>query len=112
VRASNNAKFHFDTAAGWYLVLCFYGSARLEKSRAAPARMTARSDFFDDERAAFRGSIEPGDKAQARVMRVIPGPTISGISSARSAGSTCPLEGPDADKGAKCNPFQPDRGTL
>ena len=32
VRASNNAKFHFDTAAGRYLVLCFYGSAAIEKS--------------------------------------------------------------------------------
>lgn len=107
VRASNNAKFHFDTAAGRYLVLCFYGSAGLEKSRAVLAHMTGRADFFDDERAAFFGvSIDPGDEAEARVAQVIPGfryfwdfeREVSRLYGAL-------LEEPDADNVAKYSPF-------
>ncbi len=72
--ATSNPKFHFNMAAGRYLVLCFFGSGAIEKNMKAVAHMTARRDLFDDQTASFFGiSIDTADKAQNRVQQVLPG---------------------------------------
>lgn len=72
--ATNNPRFNFGSIAGRYVVLSFFGSAGIAKNREAVAHMTARRDWFDDERASFFGvSIDPADEAQGRVQQMIPG---------------------------------------
>jgi peroxiredoxin/predicted 2-oxoglutarate/Fe(II)-dependent dioxygenase YbiX len=73
-RSTNNPKFHFDTTAGRYLVLCFFGSASVEKNLQAIEHITAIKDFFNDERASFFGiSIDPSDESLGRVTQSVPG---------------------------------------
>lgn len=74
--ASNNPIFHFNVAAGRYLVLSFYGSTAIEKNGHAIAFMTgeAMRHYFDDEKISFFGvSIDPADRDQRRVREMIPG---------------------------------------
>ena len=74
VRSTNNDNFYFDTAAGRYLALCFFGSAAGEHPRRALEHMTARRDFFNDVTAAFFGvSTDPSDETSGRVKQVVPG---------------------------------------
>ncbi len=74
-RSTNNPNFNFDTAAGRYLVLCFYGSAAT--SNAAPVLrqiVSALRPRFDDEKVAFFGiSVDPKDEAESRVQQMEPG---------------------------------------
>lgn len=73
-RTPTNPRYAFDTAAGRYLVLCFFGSARDAQSRAALAAALAKPSIFDDQRACFFGvSNDPTDETEARVENVIPG---------------------------------------
>lgn len=73
-RSSNRPSFKFDTLAGRYVVLTFFGSAALEKNQKALAHIHSRTDIFDDQRAIFFGvSITPGDESQGRVQQSIPG---------------------------------------
>ena len=41
-RATSNARYHFDSVAGRYVVLCFYGSAAQPLSRAVLDGFLAR----------------------------------------------------------------------
>src|SRR5262245_30691249 len=69
-----NPKFAFDTAAGRYIVLCFYGSAAAAHSQAALKSVLAHRHLFDDVRACFFGvSLDPKDEADKRVVNVYPG---------------------------------------
>lgn len=73
-RTPSNPRYAFDTAAGRYLVLCFFGSAKDARSRTAVSAAFAREDLFDDERACFFGvSNDPTDETEARVANRIPG---------------------------------------
>ncbi len=71
-RSTTNPQYNFDTAAGRYLVLCFFGSSH---HPAAPpvldAVMNAPS-IFNDERASFFGvTADPADAG--RVAERMPG---------------------------------------
>lgn len=69
-----NPRYAFDTAAGRYLVLCFYHSADAPQARQALAAVHARTDLFDDRFASFFGvSTDPRDGDAARLATRIPG---------------------------------------
>lgn len=73
-RAMTNPSYVFDTAAGRYLVLLFFGTAGNEHSAAALAAVKARQDLFDDMHASFFGvSVDPADLAEARIAEQYPG---------------------------------------
>ncbi len=72
--SSVNAKFNFETLAGMYVVLGFFGSATSELAQKAMAAVMARKDMFDDVRACFFGiSANPDDYKEKRLKQVIPG---------------------------------------
>jgi peroxiredoxin len=69
-----NPQFRFDSIAGRYIVLCFFGTAADPHSRHVLGDILANRHVFDDERACFFGvSIDPDDEAQPRVQNVVPG---------------------------------------
>jgi peroxiredoxin len=73
-RATSNANYAFDTAAGRYVVLCFYASAGDAVGRAAIESVLAHRTQFDDERCCFFGvSLDPRDEAEGRVRESLPG---------------------------------------
>jgi predicted 2-oxoglutarate/Fe(II)-dependent dioxygenase YbiX/peroxiredoxin len=73
-RSVTNPRYAFDSAAGRYLVLCFFGSAADPHARAALQAAYDRPDIFDDRRTCFFGvSIDPEDEAAGRVSNRIPG---------------------------------------
>ncbi|MGF1630197.1 MAG: 2OG-Fe(II) oxygenase family protein [Kiloniellaceae bacterium] len=73
-RSFGNPRYAFDTAAGRYIVLCFFGSASDPHSQAAIAAARRRPDFFDDKTGCFFGvSIDPADEAEKRVSDSYPG---------------------------------------
>ena len=73
-RSMGNANYAFDTAAGRYIVLCFFISAADATGKAAIAAAKAMPDFFNDDTAAFFGvSADPGDEQQARIAESYPG---------------------------------------
>lgn len=73
-RTPANPRYAFDTAAGRYLVLCFFGSAKDAQSKAALAAAFARGDLFDDQHACFFGvSNDPSDETEGRVANKVPG---------------------------------------
>ncbi|HWA23540.1 MAG TPA: 2OG-Fe(II) oxygenase [Caulobacterales bacterium] len=72
-RSTSNPDFVFDTTAGRYIVLCFFGS---ESDQAARGRILSflkqNRNFFDDEKASFFGvSIDPAD--ETRLKADLPG---------------------------------------
>lgn len=73
-RSTSNPRYVFDTAAGRWIVLCFFGTAGDPASQAALAAVAANRDLFDDERACFFGvSLDPRDEAERRVVEAMPG---------------------------------------
>jgi peroxiredoxin/predicted 2-oxoglutarate/Fe(II)-dependent dioxygenase YbiX len=73
-RATGNPRYTLDTAAGRYLVLCFYASSADPLSRAALDAVEANRVLFDDDRACFFGvSLDPRDEAEGRVRALLPG---------------------------------------
>ncbi|HEX2137117.1 MAG TPA: 2OG-Fe(II) oxygenase, partial [Microvirga sp.] len=73
-RSFGNPRYAFDTAAGRYLVMCFFGSAADPSGRRAVDAVLANRRFFDDTRASFFGvSLDPGDEAEGRVQDSYPG---------------------------------------
>jgi predicted 2-oxoglutarate/Fe(II)-dependent dioxygenase YbiX/peroxiredoxin len=73
-RSFANPRYAFDTAAGRYLVLCFYGTAADEQSRAAIAEVMRARSLFDDRHSAFFGvSADPQDEKDRRVADAYPG---------------------------------------
>ena len=74
-RSTNNPAFHFDTAAGRYLVLSFYGSAAVERNAAVIAYVSTKlRPLFNDDNIAFFGvSIDPNDETEQRVKQMDPG---------------------------------------
>ncbi|MFN4057479.1 MAG: 2OG-Fe(II) oxygenase [Roseinatronobacter sp.] len=73
-RCMGNPQYSFDSAAGRYLVLCFYGSGKDEHSTAALQAVMARPDLFNDVRASFFGvSLDPRDEHEGHIQNSIPG---------------------------------------
>jgi predicted 2-oxoglutarate/Fe(II)-dependent dioxygenase YbiX/peroxiredoxin len=73
-RSVANPRYAFSSAAGRYLVLCFFGSASEAHAEAALKAAYGRSDIFNDDRACFFGvSIDPEDETSGRVTNRIPG---------------------------------------
>lgn len=73
-RSVSNPRYAFDSAAGRYLVLCFFGSATDPHAQAALAAAYARPDVFNDDRVCFFGvSNDPDDETSGRVKNRIPG---------------------------------------
>lgn len=73
--STNNEQFHFDAAAGRYVVLCFFGSAAIEKNARALDYVTGElRPLFNDEHVSFFGvSIDPADRQRQRVRQMTPG---------------------------------------
>jgi predicted 2-oxoglutarate/Fe(II)-dependent dioxygenase YbiX/peroxiredoxin len=73
-RSIANPAFAFDTAAGRYIVLCFFGSAADPKAKAALSAIQSNRALFDDYRASFFGvTVDPTDLSEGRVRELLPG---------------------------------------
>jgi peroxiredoxin/predicted 2-oxoglutarate/Fe(II)-dependent dioxygenase YbiX len=73
-RTASNPSFHFDTVAGRYLVLCFFGSAADQAGRAMLGFADEHRRFFDDRKLAFFGiSHDRSDEEQGRLPEALPG---------------------------------------
>src|SRR5262249_31928525 len=58
-----NPRYHFDSVAGRYIVLCFFGSAATAAIGGMLAAIRQRADLFEDEHASFFGvSCDPDDQ--------------------------------------------------
>src|SRR5581483_166391 len=67
-------QFHFNSVAGRYVLLCFFGSAAAEPGRRVLADFTALRARFDDETVCFFGvSTDPADRESGRVRDELPG---------------------------------------
>lgn len=70
----NNPRYHFDSVAGRYIALCFFGSAGNPAIAQMLAALRRRGDVFDDDQASFFGvSADPGDEREKRAEERIPG---------------------------------------
>ena len=73
-RSSTNPRYAFDTVAGRYVVLCFFGSAADDATRAALQAIHADGHVFDDTKAAFFAvSSDPADEQEQRISDRFPG---------------------------------------
>lgn len=73
-RSPVNPRYAIDTAAGRYLVLCFFGSSTTPRAQAALRTVAEATTLFDDEHAAFFGiTIDPADEAPGRLVERYPG---------------------------------------
>lgn len=73
-RSFSNPRYAFDTAAGRYIVFCFFGSAARAHSQAAIQAARSRRQFFDDTTASFFGvSLDHTDEREKRVFDSFPG---------------------------------------
>jgi len=71
-RTSANPRYHFDTVAGRWIVLCFLGSAANDALGSRLQAVLADADRYDDSHLSFFGvSIDPGDAA--RLQDRVPG---------------------------------------
>lgn len=69
-RATGKDNFKFDTVAGRYIVLMFFGSGAVPAHAQAIQHVLARRDLIDGTRGAFFGvSIEPQDEANGRLQQ-------------------------------------------
>ncbi|HEY1382701.1 MAG TPA: hypothetical protein VGF43_03755, partial [Dongiaceae bacterium] len=67
-RSTSNPRYAFDTVAGRWVVLCFFGTAGDADGKRALAAVAANRALFDDERACFFGvSLDPDDEVMQRV---------------------------------------------
>ena len=73
-RCTSNPSYSFDTVAGRYIVLCFFGSASDEAGRAALDFAQAHPALFDDARVSFFGvSMDPENQRSGRVKESLLG---------------------------------------
>jgi peroxiredoxin len=73
-RSYGNPRYAFHTAAGRYIVLCFFASAAHPDGSAALGAVQANRQCFDDTRASFFGvSLDAADETEGRVRDSIPG---------------------------------------
>jgi peroxiredoxin len=73
-RSPINPRFQFNTVAGRFVLLSFFGSTAESRGAALWTEVNRRRHEFDDERLAFFGvSIDPQDERQSRVVENLPG---------------------------------------
>jgi predicted 2-oxoglutarate/Fe(II)-dependent dioxygenase YbiX/peroxiredoxin len=73
-RSTSNPAYSFDTVAGRYVVLCFFGSAADPAAQAALHAVQAHRALLDDTRACFFGvSLDPADGRSGRLQESLPG---------------------------------------
>ncbi len=73
-RASINPRYQFDTIAGRYVILCFFGSADNPESRRVLADIMQNQQRFDIENFFFLGvTADPSDEKTGRVTQQWPG---------------------------------------
>ena len=73
-RTEMRERFVFDTVAGHYLVLCFFGSSADPVSAKVLALLAASRSRFDDTNLSFFGvTVDPEDERQRRVSASVPG---------------------------------------
>lgn len=73
-RSTTNQQYVFDTAAGRYLVLCFFLSAGDEGGRAMLQILDEERRLFDDAKMAFFGvTVDPADLERTAVTEKLPG---------------------------------------
>jgi predicted 2-oxoglutarate/Fe(II)-dependent dioxygenase YbiX/peroxiredoxin len=73
-RSTGNPNYAFHTAAGRYVVLCFYASAADAQGSAAIQKVLANRRRFDDDQFCFFGvSLDPLDEREGRVSESLPG---------------------------------------
>ena len=73
-RCTSNERYAFDTVAGRYIAMCFFGSAGHASGQARLEAVLEMRPRFDDQRLAFFGvSVDPADEASARVREALPG---------------------------------------
>lgn len=71
---TSNPEYSFDTTAGRYVVLCFFGSAADATGVAALNAVMSRRALFDDRNMCFFGvSVDPSDRDSQRVRASMPG---------------------------------------
>jgi predicted 2-oxoglutarate/Fe(II)-dependent dioxygenase YbiX/peroxiredoxin len=73
-RATTNPRYVFDSAAGRFLVLCFFGSSTDPQARDALNAVRQNRHLFDDQRASFFGvTLDTRDEGAAEVTEQLPG---------------------------------------
>lgn len=71
---SGNPQFSFDTVAGRYILMLFFGSAGQPHARAALDLVAREAALFDDSKACFFGvTTDRADEAEGRIAQAIPG---------------------------------------
>src|SRR6478735_8927062 len=73
--STSNPNYAFDTAAGRYLVLCFFGTAsdKVGQEALAAFQEQHRALFDDDKIAIFGVSFDPSDASERRAREDMPG---------------------------------------
>lgn len=73
-RSTSNPNYSFDLAGGYYVVMCFLGSASSSPSKSAVDALLKHRAVFDDRDFCFFGvSLDPSDEAQSRLKQMMPG---------------------------------------
>lgn len=73
-RCTSNERYHFDTVAGRYVVLCFFATAAEPLSCSILDEFTQNRRVFDDVQACFFGvSVDIEDERRGRVRESLPG---------------------------------------
>ncbi|MBL1210762.1 2OG-Fe(II) oxygenase [Geminocystis sp. GBBB08] len=74
-KSTSNPNFHFNTIAGRYVILCFFGSATAENTIKALSffYQQIRPKFNDSDLCFFGVSVDPQDLELNRVQEIIPG---------------------------------------
>ncbi|MFN4155453.1 MAG: 2OG-Fe(II) oxygenase [Paracoccaceae bacterium] len=71
-RSAANPRYAIDTAAGRYLVLCFFHALSDPRAQEAVATALSREDVFNDDHASFFG-ISSDAADESRLVNRIPG---------------------------------------
>ncbi|MEB3356094.1 MAG: 2OG-Fe(II) oxygenase [Synechococcales bacterium] len=70
--STSNPKYHFDSVAGRYVVLCFFESTQAEGSQQVLGDFLRQREIFDDQTCCFFGvTVDPAD--EATVQGQLPG---------------------------------------
>jgi peroxiredoxin/predicted 2-oxoglutarate/Fe(II)-dependent dioxygenase YbiX len=73
-RSTSSDRYHIDTVAGRYIVLCFFGTASDRLGSEVLALFHKHREAFDDDNACFFGiSVDASDERQSRCQASLPG---------------------------------------
>lgn len=73
-KTTSNERFHFNSIAGRYILLCFFGSARAKISKKPLSLLIDHRNLFDDQKISFFGiSTDPKDEKDKKISDQIPG---------------------------------------